>query len=299
VRRRRPGVDPRSLVRAARPRQWVKNVLVLAAPAAAGVLGRTEVLGHVALAFAAFCLLTGGGYLLNDAADVAHDRQHPRRRLRPVAAGAVSVRCAVAVGLSGMAAGLLVAALVNVRCLEIAAGYAAVTVTYSLWLKRQRVLEMAVLACAFVLRAAAGGAAAGVHLSRWFIVVVSFGALFLAAGKRHGEVAEVGAGNGATRAALAGYPLAYLRYVWGMSSTVAIAAYCLWAFAQTPPHHADRTWLELTILPFVLGVLRYALLVEQGHGGAPEELFLRDRLLQLLALAWALIFLCAIYVLGR
>jgi decaprenyl-phosphate phosphoribosyltransferase len=158
---------------------------------------------------------------------------------------------------------------------------------------------MGVIAGAFVLRAAAGGAAAGVHLSRWFIVVVSFGALFVAAGKRHAEAAEVGVGNGATRTALGGYPLAYLRYVWTMSSTVAIAAYCLWAFAQTPPHHADRRWLELSILPFVLGVLRYALLVEEGRGGAPEELFLQDRVLQLLALCWALVFLSAIYLLGR
>jgi decaprenyl-phosphate phosphoribosyltransferase len=129
-------------------------------------------------------------------------------------------------------------------------------------------------------------------------VVVSFGALFVVAGKRHAEHVAVGAGNGRTRSALGGYPLGYLRYVWRMSSTLVIAAYCLWALTQTPAL-ASRGWLEVSILPFVLGVLRYALLVEEGSGGAPEELFLRDRGLQLVALAWALIFCCAIYLVGR
>ena len=282
---------------AARPRQWLKNVLVLAAPAAAGVLDREEVLARVLVVVVAFCLIASSGYLVNDVVDAERDRLHPRKRLRPVAAGDLSRQAALLLAAIGFAAGLALCAAVSAHVLALALTYAALTLCYSLWLKREPVIEMFLLAGAFVLRAAAGGAAAHVHLSGWFVVVVSFGALFVVAGKRHGELVAVGS-DAMTRGTLAHYPLNFLRYLWMMSSTIAVSAYCVWAFSQVSPHASDRPWLEASIAPFTLGVVRYALLIEEGRGGAPTEVFLRDRVLQLAGLTWIGIYLTGVYAIG-
>ncbi len=293
------GVVVRGLLVTARPRQWVKNVLILAAPAAAGVLGDDEILLRVALMVVAFCLLSSGGYLINDAIDAERDRLHPLKRSRPVAAGVVAPELAAGVGAGLLCAGLAVASAGGARAFAIAAAYAALTVSYTLWLKREPIIEMALLAGAFVLRAAAGAAAAQVHLTPWFVVVVSFGALFVVAGKRHADMLALGPEGGGTRETLALYPLGFVRFVWMMSATITVAAYCLWAVAQATPRQADRAWIELSIVPFVLGLLRYAMLIEGGEGGAPEDVFAHDRVLQLFGLAWAGIFLYGVYVVGR
>ena len=292
-----PGRRMSVFIQAARPRQWSKNVLVLAAPAAAGVLGRDDVLVAVLVMVVAFCLLASAGYLVNDALDAEEDRLHPRKRLRPVASGALPRNAAVLFAAIGFAAGLGLCAAVGWDALGVGLAYVTLTLTYSLWLKREPVVEMLFLAGAFVLRAAAGGAAAQVRLSGWFVVVVSFGALFVVAGKRQGELSSVGADAG-TRGALTRYPLTYLRYLWMMSSTVAVSAYCLWAFSQASVHSADRMWLEASIAPFTFGVVKYALLIEEGGGGAPEEVFLRDRGLQLAGIVWVGLYMTGVYVIG-
>src|SRR4051794_18763381 len=175
----------RGIVRALRPKQWLKNVLVLAAPGAAGVLGQGDVLANVALAFVAFCAASSGTYLLNDVRDVEADRLHPRKRARPIAAGTVPGWLAVALAVVLLVAGLVVAASVGVKLLVVLAAYIALTSSYTLWLKHIEVVDIVAIASGFILRAVAGGAAAGVPLSRWFIIVASFGSLFIVAGKRH------------------------------------------------------------------------------------------------------------------
>ena len=288
---------PAGLVRTARPRQWLKNVLVLAAPLAAGVLGEPEVLGTVAVAFAAFCLVSSGTYFLNDARDADADRRHPVKRARPVAAGIVSVRLAVAVGIALLVAGFAVALAASPALLVAVAGYVVLTTTYTLWLKNVAVLDIATVAGGFFVRAIAGGVAAGVPLSRWFLIVASFGSLFIVAGKRYGEHAELGERRGEVRATLAHYSGAYLRYVWTLASGVTLAAYCLWAFEEAEAR-PGAPWFELSIVPFVLGILRYALLVEQGRGSAPEEIVLGDRTLQAIGLVWVALIGCGVYLGG-
>ena len=298
--RERPGPSRKSgaiaagLARSARPRQWVKNVLVVAAPAAAGVLVQPGPLVTVAVAFLAFCLVSSGTYLLNDARDVEADRRHPTKRERPVAAGVVPVGVAVGAGISLLAAGFLVALLVGTGFLAVVAGYVALTTSYTLWLKHVAVLDLAVVAGGFFIRAIAGGVATGVPFSRWFLIVAAFGSLFMVAGKRHGEHLDLGPDGAEVRATLGLYSREYLRFVWTMSSAVTITAYCLWAFEQSggpgPP------WFELSIVPFVLFVLRYALLLGNGRGSEPEELVLRDRGLQLSALAWLLAYGTGVYL---
>ena len=292
----RPGAERRSvgaiavgLFVAARPRQWAKNVLVLAAPGAAGVLSQAPSLLRVALAFLAFCLVASGTYLLNDVRDADADRLHPTKRGRPIAAGAVPPAVAVGAGIALLAAGLAVAAAVSLPLLAVAAGYLALAISYTLWLKHVAVLDIATVAAFFIIRAVAGGVAVDVPLSRWFLIVASFGSLFMVAGKRAGEHVELGDDRAATRATLGVYSLEYLRFVRTMAAGVAVTAYCLWAFEQSGAD-ASGPLFELSVIPFVLFVLRYALLLEGGRGSAPEDLVLGDRILLVLAVAWAIVF---------
>jgi len=283
-----------AIVRSARPRQWVKNVLLLGAPAAAGVLARPEALGRLAVAFVAFCAAAAGGYLLNDVRDAEDDRRHPRKRTRPVASGALTERAAVIAGITLLIAGLALAAALGWAFVGILLGYVALTATYSLALRDVAVLDLAAVAGCHVARAAAGGIAVAVPLSQWFLIVASFGSLFVVAGKRLGDLADLGEDAPSARATLASYSPTYLRHVLTMSSAVAVTAYCLWSL-DTP----KETWpvlSQLSVVPLVLFLLRYALLLDQGRGGAPEDLVLADRVLFALAAAWVALFAGAVYL---
>jgi decaprenyl-phosphate phosphoribosyltransferase len=285
---RRRGGLPVALVRAVRPRQWTKNLLVVAAPGAAGVLHHGAVAWRVGLAFAVFCALAGGTYLLNDVADRARDRLHPIKRLRPVASGALPAPVAVAAGLGLLVAGLGLAAAVRPALLAAAGGYVALTAAYTLVLKRIALVDIASVATAHVLRAVAGAAAAGVRPSPWFLLVVTFSSLLVVAGKRYAELRGGGEAAARTRAALAAYRPEYLRFVWTTAATVAITSYGLWTFGG---HHADADpWAAISIVPFALGIMRYVMVVEAGGGEEPEQTLVRDRGMQLCLLAWALVF---------
>jgi decaprenyl-phosphate phosphoribosyltransferase len=298
-----PAADPSSgrraplvaLLVACRPRQWIKNLLVIAAPGAAGILARPEVPGKIALAFASFCALSSATYLLNDVHDRREDRVHPRRRTRPIAAGELSVGAATAAALTLMAIGLGLGLLVRPWLAAVGLGYLLLTGSYTLWWRSIAVADIASISGGFVLRALAGGVATQVTVSRWFLLVTSFGALFLVAGKRYAELRGTEPAGG-RRASLEEYSERYLRFVVGLSATVCTTAYCLWAFQRS--HQARLSWYELTLIPFVLWLLRYALLLERGDGEAPDELVLGDRFLLTMSAAWTALFVSGVYVVG-
>jgi len=282
-----------ALVRACRPRQWLKNVLVLAAPAAAGILTQPDVAGKVGVAFVCFCMLSSATYLLNDAHDREEDRHDPTRRRRPIAAGELSVRVAVGAALVLALGGLALAAAVHPALAAVGAGYLALTASYTLWLRSVAVADIAAVAGGFVLRALAGGAATSVPLSRWFMLVTSFGALFVVTGKRYAELTGGKPAN-VMRPSLNAYSERYLRFVLGLAATVTTTGYCLWAFQRA--HSAKLSWYELTVIPFVLWLLRYALLLDGGEGRTPEELVLHDRFLLSMSVAWLAVFVTGVYV---
>ncbi len=282
-------------MRACRPRQWIKNLLVLAAPAAAGILLRPEVAGKLLLTFVSFCALSSSTYLLNDVRDREEDRRHPRRRTRPIASGELPVGVAVAAAVALATGGLAIALLVRPWLAGVGLAYLLLTGGYTLWWRSVAVADIAAVAGGFVLRALAGGVATSVTVSRWFLLVTSFGALFLVAGKRYAELRDGERGE-TVRASLRVYSERYLRFVIGLAATVTTTAYCLWAFQRS--HHAHLSWYELTVVPFVLWLLRYALLLDRGDGYAPEELVLGDGFLLSMSAAWAAVFVCGVYVVG-
>jgi decaprenyl-phosphate phosphoribosyltransferase len=273
------------LIRAIRPRQWVKNVLVLAAPLAAHKIDSLNVLGGALLAFVAFSLVASGIYLINDSIDVEADRAHPTKRMRPIAAGIVPVPLAVVSAALLMIAGLVVSSLASWQLLTVIAVYGTVQLAYCFGLKHQPVIDLCIVASAYLMRAVAGGAATGIHLSQWFLLVTAFGSLFIVAGKRSAEMQLSETTGAKIRRSLESYTASYLRFVWAISAAIFIMTYSLWAFEIQERSHS--IWPVISIVPFVIAVLRYAVDVDSGNGGAPEEIAFRDHVLQVLGLAWA------------
>jgi decaprenyl-phosphate phosphoribosyltransferase len=286
-----------AVVRSARPLQWTKNLLVFAAPGAAGVLDDWPELGTTLLAFAAFCLASSGIYVWNDVLDVEADRRHPTKRLRPIAAGQLRIGTAQVVGtLLLLSACAVAAATGRWQTVAVVVTYIAVTIAYSVWLKHVAVVDLVLIASGFVLRAAVGAVAVDVPMSKWFVLCTVFGSLFIVAGKRYAELLEIGDGAGEIRTTLETYTPTYLRGVLTMSCGAAIISYCLWALETKELAGTDLPFYELSIVPMLTAMLRYLLLIEQGHGGAPEEVFAEDRVLQLLGVAWIVTFGLGVYL---
>ena len=195
----------RALVRQARPKQWAKNVLVFAAPGAAGVLDNGEFLVTTVVLFVAFCAASSGTYYWNDLHDREADRRHPTKRRRPIASGAIPVRVAAVVGSLLLVAGIGLAFTISWQTGLVVGLYVALTTLYSTALKHVAVIDLVVVASGFVLRAIAGAVATDVHMSTWFVLCTSFGSLFIVTGKRYAELRELADDASRVRATLDDY----------------------------------------------------------------------------------------------
>jgi decaprenyl-phosphate phosphoribosyltransferase len=287
----------RGLLRAIRPKHWTKNILVFAAPGAAGVIGQTSALARAGAVFVVFCALASGTYLLNDTVDAEADRHHPVKANRPVAAGIVSVPLAATTGAVLLSAGIGASALLGWRTIVVSAAYVVVQVAYSLWLKHEPVFDLACVAAGFVLRAIAGGVALGLHISQWFLIVAMFGAMLMATGKRLAEHHQLGDQKGAHRRCLEAYSESFLRGSVLVSAAIATTAYCLWAFEKQSElrHPGMAIFFELSIVPFVLGIQRYTYVVDRGGGGRPEDVVFSDRALMAVGAVWLVLFAIGVY----
>ncbi len=284
-----PSISAMPWIRALRPRQWAKNVLVAAAPGAAMVVS-PRVWGDVLVTFLAFCAVASSVYLVNDSFDVERDRNHSKKRHRPIAAGLITVGAARAVALLLATLGLAAGAWVNTGTVTLLAVYLLTTLSYSAGLKHQPVLDVILVASGFVIRAAIGGVAARVPLSSWFLLVASFGALLVVSGKRYAEFVELEEGRADHRPSLTAYTAEYLRALVVVAAGLTIITYCLWALENSPSSY-QHLLAGLSVVPFLTALLRYVLLVMNGAGGEPEEIFLADRMLQLMGALWLLIFM--------
>lgn len=272
-------------LRAMRPKQWVKNILVFAAPVAAGSLFDPRVLLNSLWAFVAFSLISASIYLINDVRDVDADRLHPKKRFRPIAAGELGKGPATVLAAITMAASLGIGFWVAPMLGVTLAIYWVLQVGYSMFLKHQPIIDLAMVSSGFLLRAIAGGVASGIELSQWFLLVACFGSLYMVAGKRYSEMKELGSEAG-TRASLERYSLSYLRFVWAISCSIVIMSYSLWTFEHRENELWGVPWTTISIVPFTLALLRYAMDIDAGNAGEPEDVVLNDRVLQALAVLW-------------
>jgi decaprenyl-phosphate phosphoribosyltransferase len=282
------------VLRACRPRQWVKNVLVVLAPGAAGALTRPGTIASVFAALIGFCLLSSATYLINDVRDLEQDRRHPRKRMRPIAAGELAPRGALRIAAVLALLGLGICAAVRPALAAVGVAYLALTTTYSIWWRHLVFLDILAIASGFVLRAVAGGVAAGVALSESFLLVTSACAVFLIVGKRYAELLDGAARErrrGSTRTTLRRYSRRLLSNLLVGAAAVGCVAYARWAFSRPE----GGPWLELSLVPFALWLARYGTMVGAGAGEAPEELILRDRLLLVLGAVWVALFAGGVY----
>ena len=240
------------IVKALRPRQWVKNVLVFAAPVAA--LGDDRfaydyrvVLVNVLVAFVVFSLGASAVYLVNDARDVEADRQHPTKRFRPIAAGVVPEWLAYTLATVLAVASVGISWLVTPNLALVMAIYIAIQLAYCFGLKHQAVIDICIVSSGFLIRAIAGGVAADVPLSQWFLLMMAFGSLFMAAGKRYAELQLAERTGAKIRKSLESYTSSYLRFVWTLSATALVLCYGLWAFERDDL--AGTSWFVVSMIP--------------------------------------------------
>ena len=279
------------VLRLLRPDHWTKNLLVFAAPLAAGQLLHPVALGRAALAFAGFCLAASAVYCVNDVFDAAYDAVHPVKRSRPVASGLVDPRLAVAVAVPLAALAILLQSSTGLR--EILGLYLAVNVGYALWLKRRAVIETAVVASGFVLRPLGGVAATGIGMSGWLLVVCGGGALCMVGGKRLSEQVRMGALVEASRPMTTRYSPFQLRLLITCSAAVLVGAYVLWAVGDAAASRGEVPWAALSTTPLTLALLRYEQAIRAGAAERPERVVLQDRVLQALGLVWLVAFALA------
>jgi decaprenyl-phosphate phosphoribosyltransferase len=279
----------RAAVGATRPRQWPKNLLVLAAPLAGASLGRRDGLGYALVAVAAFVAASSAVYLVNDTVDAERDRRHPVKRNRPIASGALPARHAVLLAVAATAAALAAGAVIGDPWLIAAvAGYLALSFLYSLRLKHVPFVELGFVASGFLLRALGGAAATQVPPSGWFLLVCSFGALMVAISKRSTELRSLGPGAARHRPAMRYYRESYLRAA-GLVTAVAMAVcYLLWALGEPVP--GMRAWHLISAVPLVAALARFGVLARRGGTRPIEDLITRDRLMAAAELAWLVAF---------
>ena len=269
--------------------QWVKNGLLVVAPGAAGTLFHRSVLANTVVAFAAFCCLSSSVYILNDLRDVESDRTHPTKRYRAIAAGQLSRARAL-----GAAAALATIALLLPLLIHRPGGfylilvlYVVETLSYVFWLKNTVIVELGLVTSGFFLRSYGGAVASHIPVSTWFLIVVTFGALFLVVGKRSAELRHVGATN---RAVLSEYTSEFLHSALTMSATVVVTAYCLWAIDTSSTGLSSIKHVvipvRLSMVPVVLAILFIMRGAESSDGESPEDLLLKNRTVQVLAVVW-------------
>ncbi len=287
----------RALIKSMRPQQWMKNVLVFTALVFDRKLGDLTALTHTAAGFALFCLLASSVYLINDLADIEADRQHPAKRNRPLASGQLPIWIAQLAVVLILLIVFPLAYLLSAKFALLLLGYFAINLAYSKWLKHIPLVDVFVLASFYVLRVIAGVTL--IHVERfspWLYVVTSLLALYIGFGKRRAELNLLAEDANAHRRVLEGYTIPLLDQFITIVSATTIVAYSLYTFSapNLPENHA----MMLTI-PFALyGIFRYLYLIQMNNsGGAPEDVLLTDRPLQIAIVLWGIAVMIVFYVL--
>jgi 4-hydroxybenzoate polyprenyltransferase len=286
----------RLLVRTMRPKQWTKNVFVWAALLFDQKLFQVEPFLRTLVTFLLFCLISSAVYIINDLVDIEKDRQHPSKRNRPLASGALDPRLALVAAVTMIAVSLPAALWLGFAASAILYGYLLLMVTYSFWLKNIVIVDVLTIPAGFVLRVAAGVVVVQAErFSPWLYVCMLLLALFIAIGKRRQEIVLMQGGSRDTRSILQEYNVGFLDEMLAVVSSSTVMAYSLYTFSapNVPPNHT----LMLTI-PFVLyGLFRYLYLIHvRGETDPPDVIVLKDRALLLDVVLFSLVAFLVFYV---
>jgi decaprenyl-phosphate phosphoribosyltransferase len=305
-----------AIFRAARPRQWVKNLALFTTILFTGHFFETRVLTQTVVAFIAFCLLSSSNYIFNDILDVPHDRKHPFKKFRPIASGKLSILIAAGVSVIFAVAGLVISHTISGSFFIISIAFALLQYSYSLFLKRISVVDILTITTAYFLRVYAGEAATGYHISVWLALAALSLALFLAVGKRRAELTLLQKYDGVvprdTRETLSHYSEKLLDTYTAMFANSTFITYAFYTFLERPAtagvffrNYYDftldisgRKWLMISI-PFVLyGIMRYMQLIYEGKGESPEKVLMSDLPLLSTVILWIFSIFAVIYGIG-
>ncbi len=281
---------PAAYLRLARPKQWTKNGFVLAGVVFSGEALQASSVGAALLAFVAFCALSGAVYAANDIFDIAEDRKHPAKRLRPVASGEIPIRIAAVYAALLAAVGLALAFFVAPGVGLAGLAYLILQAVYSPVLKHMVVLDVMSISAGFVIRALAGVAAVGEPISPWLVVCTGLLTLFLGFSKRRHELAVLGDTAAVYRKNLKDYSVEMLDQMMNTMVAATIIAYTMYTFFAY-----EHSYMMASVPFVVYGVFRYMLLVHRNGGGNPDTLLLSDRPLQITLLSWLAVVMAVIY----
>jgi 4-hydroxybenzoate polyprenyltransferase len=286
----------RGLIKTMRPRQWLKNGLVYAALFFDRKVIDLESFARTTAAFILLCMVSSAVYIMNDLVDIDNDRRHPTKKTRPLAAGelspALAIVVAIILAIGGLAAGFILSPTLGWILLT----YLVIQVAYTFYFKHVVLMDVILVASGFILRVGAGVAVISVQrFSPWLYVCTGLLALLMALGRRRHELSLLGLDAGNHRAILEEYTIDLIDRLIGIVAGAALVAYSLYTFmAEGLP---ENNLMMLTI-PFVLyGIFRYLYLIHVKHeGGAPEDIFIRDRPMQLTLFFWAVVVFFVLYI---
>ncbi|MDD2851688.1 MAG: decaprenyl-phosphate phosphoribosyltransferase [Desulfuromonadaceae bacterium] len=270
-----------------RPVQWLKNLMLFFPPFLVGQMFMPGVLITGVPPFGALCLVSSAGYILNDLVDRDKDTHHPRKRLRPIASGAIGVSGARMISALLLTSGLVLAGSISSRFLLLLACYAAVSMLYSLLLKSVPVVELFCISAGFLIRLQAGGELFHVPISPWLFLTVFLLAVFLSTGKRVSELHSLGDMAGKHRTSLSLYPPGFLDGTMYMTGSAVLVTYAMYAL--------NKQSLIYSVPLCLFGLLRYMFRVSTGKGGDPTESLLKDPLLFVVGVLWVLMVVWSIY----
>ncbi len=299
-----------AIIESLRPNQWIKNLSLFAAAILTGQLFNPIVFKASLLAFISFCALSSSSYLINDLLDIDKDRIHPVKKYRPLARGAVSKKQAVSLAIMLNLLGLIVAYFVNPGFFLISLLFIFMQYSYSLFIKKKALIDIVSIAFFFILRTYAGEIATGFHLPIWITLTVIFLALFIASGKRRSELYLSGK---STRKALEGYSKSLLNFYTTIFAVCTLISYAMFTFLAEKvsfdgiiheflltnfPAALDRKWWMVTLMPVILGIMRYGQIIfEMQEGERPERVVATDIPLLGSVLLWGMMIITIIYVL--
>lgn len=285
-----------ALLESCRPRQWTKNLLVVAAPIFSFQFSGTIFLNTL-IALICFCLISSSVYLLNDSLDVNQDKLHPIKKYRPIASGQISINYARFCSILFLLISFLISLKISKLLLLVLILYTFIQITYCLKLKNKPIFDLLCISSGFLLRSIAGGVASTINISPWFLLTIGLLAFFLAVEKRKAEILQFQENGKLTRKVLKRYSLPLLLRMESLSSNSAFISYALWSSGPTI-QGAPTSWMLLTT-PFVLfGILRYQLLSDPDEINRnkfkdlkfttqnPEEILLKDKGIKLTIVFW-------------
>lgn len=294
---------------AARPNQWVKNLVVFTAILFSGQLFNGHLFTQTLIGFFLLCMLSSTSYILNDIIDYPFDKKHPTKSKRPIAAGQLSIPDGTFIVFILSLTSLVLSLFFSIPFFFVAFVFLLLHFFYSLYFKQKPVLDIFAISFSFMLRAFAGQLITGYHIQIWLILTIFFASLFIASVKRHAELVNHGT---STRSSLSKYKETFLLFMTSTFATMSITSYSLYTFLEVPPvnqtnfspvfsyiipNFEARKWLMVTIPLVVYGIARYAqLLYEKEQGEAPEKIIAQDKSLIVTMILWGIIVTSLIYI---